>query len=318
MRSDKRGFAYWRLQCALLAVFALRCAAQSPCSAAIAHENVCADGNRYASRWMSDHGLTAFTVMQDVRTGAVIVSAASQPRNLDVTTPVPPLSVVKLYVAAAWLEHHPAATRDADLRDSLVNGADAAGRRLALALRKEPGSTAAARDLQEYACRVARADCYIRLSGSMPDARWADVLSTGERNARVTGLDVSRFLQAVGNGGVVVDRQPGSHAVLSTRMFSDPAARELEDAMRDTVQRGSASSLAEVLQGTGWSIGGKTGTGPRAVGPRSDGWFAGLIFDPAGQARFTVATFVRRSGKGGGNAARLSAELARYVIGGGV
>jgi cell division protein FtsI/penicillin-binding protein 2 len=83
--------------------------------------------------------------------------------------------------------------------------------------------------------------------------------------------------------------------------------------MRDVVQRGTAKGIAQALSDTGWSIGGKTGSsGP--VGPQSDGWFAGLVFDTKREARFTIATFVRHGGTGGGNAARLSADLARYLI----
>lgn len=46
-----------------------------------------------------------------------------------------------------------------------------------------------------------------------------------------------------------------------------------------------------------------------------DGWFAGLIFDPQVKARFTVATFVRSGGYGGENAVKVSAAVARYIIG---
>ncbi|HEX7294763.1 MAG TPA: hypothetical protein VF251_03350, partial [Pyrinomonadaceae bacterium] len=75
-------------------------------------------------------------------------------------------------------------------------------------------------------------------------------------------------------------------------------------------------SIATALDSLKWQIGGKTGSGPLTVGPQSDGWFAGLIFDPKGNARFTVATFVRHGGPGGGNAAKLSVELARFIING--
>jgi len=93
-------------------------------------------------------------------------------------------------------------------------------------------------------------------------------------------------------------------------------ALRLQSAMRDAVQRGTAKGIAKALADTGWEIGGKTGSGGSApVGPQSDGWFAGLIFDPQGKARFTVATFVRHGGPGGGNAATISAELARFIIG---
>ncbi len=94
-------------------------------------------------------------------------------------------------------------------------------------------------------------------------------------------------------------------------------ALRLQSAMRDTVQRGTARSIAKALESTGWQIGGKTGSGPgpMPIGPQSDGWFAGLIFDSQGKARFEIATFVRHGGPGGGNAAKVSAELTRYIIG---
>lgn len=94
---------------------------------------------------------------------------------------------------------------------------------------------------------------------------------------------------------------------------------KLQAAMRGTVERGTAKSAAPILAGSGWSMGGKTGTGPEpgahAAGPDSDGWFAGLIFDSQGKARFTIATFVKHGGLGGGNAARVSAELALFLSG---
>jgi cell division protein FtsI/penicillin-binding protein 2 len=37
-----------------------------------------------------------------------------------------------------------------------------------------------------------------------------------------------------------------------------------------------------------------------------------LIFDPKGNPRFTVVMFVKHGGYGGGNAARISAEVARF------
>jgi cell division protein FtsI/penicillin-binding protein 2 len=92
---------------------------------------------------------------------------------------------------------------------------------------------------------------------------------------------------------------------------------KLQQLMRGTVERGTAKSAFPILAGSGWSMGGKTGTGPEpgtnAAGPASDGCFAGLIFDPQGKARFTVVTFVKHGGFGGGNAARISAELAFFL-----
>ena len=93
--------------------------------------------------------------------------------------------------------------------------------------------------------------------------------------------------------------------------MEENTAQRLQAALRDNVQRGTATSIAKALEGTPWQIGGKTGSG----GPQLDGWFAGLVFDPEGHARFTVATFVRHGGYGGGNGARISADVAAYIIG---
>jgi cell division protein FtsI/penicillin-binding protein 2 len=98
--------------------------------------------------------------------------------------------------------------------------------------------------------------------------------------------------------------------------LKETTAARLQTAMRGVVQRGSAQTIAHTLDGTGWQIGGKTGTGPGlgSTGPPYDGWFAGLVFDPQGKARFTVATYVRHGGLGGENAAIISAQLARFLI----
>lgn len=103
--------------------------------------------------------------------------------------------------------------------------------------------------------------------------------------------------------------------------MSESTALKLQEVMRGTVERGTAKSAKPILAAMGWSMGGKTGTGPdpgsKAAGPGSDGCFAGLIFDPQGKARFTVATYVKHGGLGGGNAARISAEIATYLTGSG-
>jgi hypothetical protein len=44
-----------------------------------------------------------------------------------------------------------------------------------------------------------------------------------------------------------------------------------------------------------------------------DGWFAGLIFDRQGKARYTEATFVRRGGLGSVHAAEISVLLVRFL-----
>jgi cell division protein FtsI/penicillin-binding protein 2 len=175
----------------------------------------------------------------------------------------------------------------------------------------------------EWRTRLSPSLATLSLNDKINDTDWANTLSLGETNMMVTGLHISRFLQAVGNDGVIL--RPVARSEHTTtqnkrdngarRVISTATARRLQAAMKDAVQRGTGREVASTLQRTGWQIGGKTGTGPNQIGPQSDGWFAGLIFDPKGKARFTVATFVRHGGRGGGNAARISAQLALFLIG---
>jgi cell division protein FtsI/penicillin-binding protein 2 len=319
---------------------------------------------------MSTKGLEAVTMVQDVRTGALLAFAASQPSALDVTTPVLPLSLSKLLLSASWWDNrqpdstfestngtanaqNPAYRSRVSVHEMLVGGSDSAGRQMAVALRRSIGTKAVLEDFKRYGFgqrttsprdeafwgelapnwerRLTPPAAYVSLSGETKDAEWAEALSIGETYMSVTALHVSRFLQAVGNDGVMLPPVAREEQLTSSstkpassrrqlkdsiRMTQRVTALRLQSAMRDTVQRGTAKSIARALAGTGWQIGGKTGSGTalQPKGAQIDGWFAGLIFDPQGKARFTVVTFVRSGGYGGEQAARVSAELAHYII----
>jgi cell division protein FtsI/penicillin-binding protein 2 len=179
----------------------------------------------------------------------------------------------------------------------------------------------------EWRKRLNPQPSYARIDG-LNDEDWGTTFSIGEINMTTTALHISRFLQAVGNYGTEcapaarraqksAGVKPRAGCTAARRVVEEATARKLSTAMRDTVKRGSAKGIANALDGTRWAIGGKTGTGgiPGAPLDRQDGCFAGLVFDPEGKARFTVATFVRRGGRGGGNAAEISAQLARFMMG---
>lgn len=345
--------------------------AASPCVNALAQHSVCVAGNERALEIMNTSHLKAVIVVQDVQTGALIAFAASQPSEVDVTTPVSPLSLSKLLLAASWWDHrqpdssfdstrgtpdaqNPAYRSRVTVHEMLVGGSDSAGRQVAVALRMSLGTKTVLEDFKRYGfgeraglsqdgkywgelapiwkTRLVPASAYISLSDETNDTNWAEALSIGETNIKVTALHVSRFLQAVGNAGVmlppVAKEERSGHSAPkpprsqelnnSIRVMEQGTALRLQSSMRDTVERGTAKSIAKALEDTGWQIGGKTGSGTALLpkGAQIDGWFAGLIFDPQGNARFTVATFVRSGGYGGENAAKISAELARYIIGG--
>jgi hypothetical protein len=328
-----------------------------PCTTALEQNAVCESANERALEIMRTRNLEAITVVLDVHSGSLVAFVASDPGKLDVTTGLLPLSTVKLMVAASWWDHEQGKTAGSPesqslLSDMIVSGNDDAGRRIASALRTSIGAESVLKDLERYGFpfsgtlttpkkdtkfwtevapqwrdRLTPALAYHSLGTQAARQEWEDTLSLGEAHFKITALHLSRFLQAVGNGGLMIptmarvektNAQTKSDARSNPRrIMRESAALNLQAAMRAVVERGAAKSVANVLADTGWQIGGKTGTGPgpNAPGPESDGWFAGLIFDPQGNARFTIATFVKHGGHGGGNAAWISAELARFLIG---
>ena len=342
--------------------------ADSPCVRATAQGVVCESANKRAIELMNARSLEAATLVLDVQTGALVAFAAAPRSNaagkgagpLDVMTPVLPLSLTKLFLAASWWDRGlpdssfdctrsamPDKIEPMTIPEMIVIGCDLPAKQMAIALRKKVGADAVLADLErfgfgprpkasrddlfwaelapEWRDTLVPAASYALLSAKTADSKWADTFSLGETNFVVTILHISRFLQAVGNNGMLlppVARKEGGDVPISKtattarRIMQEKTAERLQAAMREVVERGSAQAIAHELDGTGWQIGGKTGTGPGlgSSGPPYDGWFAGLVFEPEGRARFTVATYVRHGGKGGENAAMISAQLARYLI----
>ena len=69
--------------------------------------------------------------------------------------------------------------------------------------------------------------------------------------------------------------------------------------------------------GEQWAGGGSAERPASALGRTRpyDGYFAGRVFDSAGIPRFAAATYIRAGGRGGGAAAEVSADLARFILG---
>lgn len=301
---------------------------------------VCEAANAVAAEAMKARGVEAVAVMQDVDSGALVMFAASEPARLDVSTAVLPLSLSKVFLAASWWDRRQPGD-GVDIADMIAGGSDAAGRKAAAALRKAVGTEAVMADLRRYGFNRGDAPFWAEVDAewrkrltperavarldALNEADWSSALSIGESDMTTTAQDVSRFLQAVGNGGMgcaAVARRGkrGSKRAACgspVRVVEEDTARQLMAAMPETVTRGSARRMAHALDGTGWAMGGKTGTGGRPDAPmeKQDGWFAGLLFDERGKARYTVATFVRQGGLGAGNAAEISAQAARFVMG---
>src|SRR5512143_1967406 len=250
-------------------------------------------------RLLRERDARGAVMVLEVRTGAVVAAAGL---GRDVAAPVLPLSIVKLYVAAAWWDHefgegsfpHPG-SRGVTVHEILVHGWDRPAEVMAVTLRRRIGGERMLAELARYGLGAPPGT--LTLPSGADDATWGESLSIGERHMTVTLPGVSRFLLAIAldGGGVMKPR----------------TARRLQSAMRDTVARGTARGAAGKLAGSRWELGGKTGTGPSGP-PVPDGWFAGLIFE-RGRPRYTAAVYIDAHGPGGGMAASIAADVARLL-----
>lgn len=226
--------------------------------------------------------------------------------SLAVDALVPPLSVIKLFVAAEWLDRgfadvvvecYPSgghALRRMRVEEMLISGCDSAGARMATILRQKLGAETMLRDLRRLGLG------HLALRSDASDADWEAALTLGERNVPVTAQEVSAFLRDIArDGGTVI---------------SADTARRLRNALDDVVSRGTATSIKNELAGTSWRIGGKTGTGPGDCRDHCDGWFASLASDSQ-RARYVILAFVRGQGLGSGVAAHATATIARSLAG---
>ncbi|HEU0053642.1 MAG TPA: penicillin-binding transpeptidase domain-containing protein [Longimicrobium sp.] len=142
-------------------------------------------------------------------------------------------------------------------------------------------------------------------------------IGIGQGPVDVTPIAVSRFLQAIGSGGLMLpvtfERDRLNELPEPRRIMKEETTLKLMRAMRLVVDSGTAVRAVPIIRGTGWDLGGKTGTADVVRGHVPDGWFAGLMFGPDQRPRYTVVVYVENGGQGGRIAAPIAAELTRYM-----
>jgi hypothetical protein len=169
-------------------------------------------------------------------------------------------------------------------------------------------------DSEAWATRMSPAPSRIQISPQTGDDEWAQ-LAIGQGPIDVTVLGVSRFIQGIANDGVM--RQPRFEFDLvddgrGERIMSEATALRLQRDMLAVVESGTGRSAGEIVAGTGWSIGGKTGTA-QVAGRPDNGWFAAILFSPDGEPRYTIVSFLEGGGPGGGAPAAIAGQVAREL-----
>ncbi len=262
----------------------------------------------FARQALHDADATGFIHVRDVSSGRVLAHVTSAESNQGngpgIDSPVLPLSVIKVYLAAVWLEHGFGSTkvdcapsanklvRHMLIDDVLISGCDSAAGEMAVMLRKKFGASKVLRDLYRYGIEN------LTLKPDASDSEWRRVLSLGEDQVKTTPRQLSAFMLAIGQGG--------------GKLLSAATAERLTAALEAVVQDGTATSIKSALNNTGWHIGGKTGTGPGECGERCDGWFASLLRDPH-HTRYVILVLIQGRGLGGGLAARTAASTAQFL-----
>lgn len=171
---------------------------------------------------------------------------------------------------------------------------------------------------EDWADRMSPRPARIRIGAETGPAEWAQI-AIGQGPVDATVAHISRFLQAIGNDGVMlppsIEWEMREEVIddaddLGQRVMTAETARRLRATMLEVVDRGTGRRGGAVVESTGWDLGGKTGTAqvPRAP---DNGWFAGLVHAPDGTPRYTVVVFLRGGGPGGRQPATIAGGMAR-------
>jgi hypothetical protein len=167
-----------------------------------------------------------------------------------------------------------------------------------------------------WARRMSPPSIRVRILPRLNEHEWGQI-AIGQGPVDVTPIGVSRFIQSIGNGGVMLpvtlEQSRLADVPEGQRVMSDGTSQRLQRAMAEVVQRGTARSAYPRLQGTGWMMGGKTGSADVRRGQRADGWFAGLMYDGDGAARYTVVVYLQGGAPGGRMPSAVAAEMTRHM-----
>ena len=167
-----------------------------------------------------------------------------------------------------------------------------------------------------WAQRMTPPQIRVRFARRFSQHEWGQI-AIGQGPVDVTPLAISRFLQAIGNNGVMLpptlEWDQMDKRGEGRRIMRESTSRKLQEAMLTVVDSGTAQVAKTRFANTGWDLGGKTGTADVAGAPRPDAWFAGLMYGPDGRARYTVVVYLQRGGQGGRMPAAIAGEMTKFM-----
>ena len=169
---------------------------------------------------------------------------------------------------------------------------------------------------ERWARRMTPPPARVRVKERFDRFEWAQI-AIGQGPVDVTPIAVSRFMQAIGLGGrmlpVTLEHDRLDDLPEPRQIMKPGTANRLMLAMRNVVDEGTGVRAIPILEGSGWDMGGKTGTADIRAGQRPDGWFSGLMFGPDNRARYTVVVWLEGGGQGGRAPTVIAANMTRYM-----
>ena len=142
------------------------------------------------------------------------------------------------------------------------------------------------------------------------------MLVTALQNAMVAGaigvggrlMEPHVVNRIVGPGGKVIERQ-------RPRLVRQAVSRETADAVADMMRLGVAQGTGTAAQISGYSIGGKTGTGETGVPGSNITWFIAFAGDEDRPPELAIAVVLQnQSGTGGSTAAPIAREVMQAIL----
>jgi peptidoglycan glycosyltransferase len=149
-------------------------------------------------------------------------------------------------------------------------------------------------------------------------------MAFGQERMLVTALQQAMVAGAIGVGGRlmephVVDRivAPGGKVIerQRPRLIRRAVSKETADAVADMMRLGVSRGTGTAAQISGYSIGGKTGTGETGVPGSNTTWFIAFAGDEDRPPRVAIAIVLQnQSGTGGTTAAPIAREVMQAIL----
>jgi peptidoglycan glycosyltransferase len=149
-------------------------------------------------------------------------------------------------------------------------------------------------------------------------------MAFGQERMLVTALQQAMVAGAIGVGGRlmephVVDRivAPGGKVIerQRPRLIRRAVSKETADAVADMMRLGVSRGTGTAAQISGYSIGGKTGTGETGVPGSNTTWFIAFAGDEDRPPRVAIAVVLQnQSGTGGTTAAPIAREVMQAIL----